>query len=124
MNRIQANVLIAGPESEARILKIFTPGATVAITPEEAIAAIDNQSRGFDVIVSAATFSDGSKASNLINYADERAASRISNVLLFSADPDALEAQQRAIPQAETILSPFEAPDYQHKLQNISKKRK
>ena len=122
MNRIQANVLIAGPESEARILKIFTPGATVAATPEAAIEAIDSRPYDFDLIIAATTFSDGSEASGFINHADSMA-SRLPDVLLFSADPDALAAQQRAIPGAKTILLPIVPSDFKDKLQEVVQKR-
>ncbi len=119
----QARVLIAGPESEAKILATFTPGATVAMTPEDAIAAINNQPNGFDVIVSAATFPDGSQARVLIKHADSRAP-RIPSVLLYSAAPVALAEEQNAIPGAKIILAPFAPSDYEDQLRGIGQKRK
>lgn len=118
----QARILIAGSESEASILAIFAPGAMVATTPQEVFAAIDDQPHGFDIIVSSTTFSNGLKASDLIDYADE-VAERIPSVLLFSANSDELTAQQRAIPQAETFLLPSTPSDFKGKLQEIVQKR-
>jgi len=123
MKRNQATVLIAGSESEARVLAVFTPGATVAATPEDAIAAIDNQPNGFDVIVSSATLPDGSKARELINYADRRTP-RVPSVLLYSAASDTLAAEKNAIPGAQTILIPTAPSDYKDQLWDIIQQRR
>ncbi len=116
-------VLIVGKETEAKLLANLTPNATIATTQEAAIAAIDNRPYGFDVIVSSATLPDGSKASDLINYADRRS-STIPSVLIYSHNPEDIAEQQRAIPGAETILSPFEYYDYEAELRDIVRKIK
>ncbi len=132
MNLGQARVLIAGRESEAKLLAIYTPRAQVAgevdvaTSKEQAWRAIDSQANalGLDIVITAARLPGGTTAPELVGYADRQAPISVPSVLVFSANPDELEAARRAIPGAETLLSPFEISDFKKKLHDLAIRRR
>lgn len=134
MNLKQAMVLIAGPESEARLLAGFTRenldagNVVVATSRGQAWKAIDNSAevrgRGIDIIVSATRLPDGTTAKQIVDHADQKAPKRGPSVLLYSAIHDELIAGERATPLAQTILAPIDVSDFRKQLQDLAASRK